>query len=285
MHQRWKFSIKPNVHSSSKSADIDTSGISIAFQFWSLLIVGILSLICSLFVFYRYLSNHTRLYALHNHFILLLMMTNIILILTDFSWMLDSLRQSGRALSATSPFSMIWWTVDFSLYNTQTLILAWASIERHILIFHSKMISTRKQKFYYHYLSYTILIIYLFTFYIGVIFLPPCKNEFNFNAVECGLNPCYLSIQFLVLWDLIIHNALPTLIIAIFSLPLLYRIISHKKTTSTTNSMAKISTVTLSLPYVACLSYLPNGTRQHRRIVPILTFLQHRRIYTRNITK
>ncbi len=73
------------------------------------------------------------------------------------------------------------------------------------------------------------IINYLFSFYIGVIFLPPYKNESNFNAVECVSNPCYLSIQFLLSWDLTTHNALPTLIIAIFSLALLYHIISHKK--------------------------------------------------------
>jgi hypothetical protein len=156
-------------------------------------------------------------------------MTNIILIITDVSWMLDSLRRPEHVLSATPTFCMIWWFLDFTLYNTQTVILAWASIERHILIFHSKLVLTRKGKILYHYLPPVILIIYLISFYIGVIFLLPCTNKFDFTTVECGANPCYLSLKLFSLWDLIVHSVLPSLIIAIFSLALLYRVIAQKK--------------------------------------------------------
>ena len=206
---------------------ISTREISNAFQFWTLLVLVILSLIFSLFLLRQYLSNRIRRYALHNHFILIILMINIILILTDISWMLDSLRHSGNVLSSTPSFCMIWWFVDLSLYNSQTVILAWASIERYILIFHSQVISTIKKKILYHYLPPVILFIYLFIFYICVIFIPPCNNKFEFTSVECGSNPCYLSIKFLALWDFILHNVLPNFIIMIFNLILLYRVIKQ----------------------------------------------------------
>jgi len=223
MREQWKFLM------TSKNAELPILNISNKFQFWSLLIVGIPSLICSLFILYQYLSNPVRRRALHNHTILIIIMANLILILTDFSWMLDSFRRPGHILSATPAFCMIWWFFDFTLYNTQTVILAWTSIERHILIFHSHLISTRKKKYYYHYLPPIILIVYLICFYIGVIFFPPCTNEFEFTSVECGSNPCYLNKIFLALWDSILHSVLPTFIIAIFSLALIYRVIAHKK--------------------------------------------------------
>lgn len=198
-------------------------------QFWLLLIFTISSLICSLFIIYRYLSNRTIRNGLHNHCILLIIIVNVLLIVTDVSWMLDNLRRAGRVLSPTPIFCLIWWLFDDCLYNIQTLVLAWASIERHILIFHSKYIITSRQKLFYHYLPPIILIIYLFTFHMGVLFFAPCKNEFNFNSIECGSNPCYLNIHFLVLWDIFVNNVIPTLIIAIFNIGLLYRVINQKK--------------------------------------------------------
>ncbi|CAF1428083.1 unnamed protein product [Rotaria sordida] len=229
MKQSWKILIKTNVHEREVSTDFYTGKISHTLQFWLLLIFGVPSLICSLFIFYQYLLDHTRRRALHNHVILLIIITNIILICTDFSWMLDSLRRSGHVLSATPTFCMIWWFFDYSLYTTQTVLLAWASIERHILIFHNKMVTTTKQKIFYHYLPPILILIYLSSFYAVVIFLPPCHNEFEYTSVECGSNPCFLSIKILALWDSIVNSALPTLIIAIFSLALIYRIIAQKK--------------------------------------------------------
>jgi hypothetical protein len=222
MKQQWKYLIQ------TKSIDLATPQVSYTLQFWSLLIFGIPSLICSLFIFYRYLSDSTQRHAIHNHTILIIVLTNIILIFTDFSWMLDSLRRPGHVLSATPAFCMIWWFFDFTLYNTQTVILAWASIERHILIFHSHLVSTTKKKFYYHYLPLIILLFYLVCYHIGIIFIPPCNNEFEFHLVECGANPCFLNIKILALWDSLIHSLIPTFIIAIFSLALIYRVIAQK---------------------------------------------------------
>jgi hypothetical protein len=327
MTEQWKFLI------TSKNAELPILHISTKLQFWSLLIFGIPSLICSLFILYQYLSDPIRRNAVQNHTILIILTSNIILIFTDFSWTLDSLRRPGHILSATPAFCMIWWFFDFTLYNTQTMILAWASIERHVLIFHSQLISTRKNKFYYHYLPPIILIIYLITFYIGIIFLPPCQNTFDFTSVECGSNPCYLNIKYLALWDAILHSVLPTFIIAVSSLALIYRVIAHKKRVRQPiqwrkhrrmaiqllslsavylflNFPLKIVmliqifeetgpqlgfgtqlyiffltySVTLSLPFVVCLSYLSNDKYQNQRISPTqITVSQHQRMYAREI--
>jgi len=167
--------------------------------------------------------------GLHNHSILLIIIINALLIITDVSWMLDNLRRSGRVWLSSPIFCLIWWFIDDSLYSIQTVILAWASIERHILIFHSKYVKTRKQKIFYHYLPPIILMIYLCSFHLSVLVFPPCENQFDFNEIECGANPCFLTIDFLTIWDLVAHDIIPTLIIAIFNIALLYRVISQKK--------------------------------------------------------
>lgn len=226
MKRIWMFS---NQAMLMKSGEIDTSDISYNLRFWLLLIFTVPSLICSFFIIHRYLSNQTMRHGLHNHSILLIIMINALLIVTDVSWMLDNLRQLGHVWSPTSAFCLIWWLIDDVLYSLQTVILAWASIERHILIFHSKYVITRKQRLLYHYLPPIILAIYLFSFHTSVLIFPPCKNKFYYDAIECGSNPCYVSIPFLSIWDMIVNSVIPTLIIAIFNITLLYRIIAQKQ--------------------------------------------------------
>jgi len=225
----WLFFKQPTLIQTLKAGEIITPEISYNLQFWILLIFVVPSLICSLFITYRYLSNQTMRHALHNHSILLIIIINVVLIITDVSWMLDNLRRSGHVWSPTSTFCLIWWVIDDSLYSMQTVLLAWASIERHILIFHSKYVVTKNQKIFYHYLPPIILMIYLFIFHTSVLISPPCENKFDFDALECGSNPCYLSIAFLAIWDVVVHDIIPTLIIAIFNVALLYRVIAQKK--------------------------------------------------------
>lgn len=221
--------IKSYRNISTKTGEFVELNISYSLQFWLLLVFTIPSFLCSLLIIYRYLFNHTKRNGLHNHSILLIIIINVLLIITDVSWMLDNLHHSGRVLSRTPEFCLIWWLFDDSLYNLQTVILAWASIERHILIFHSKYVITKRDRILYHYLPPMILMIYLFSFHISVLIFPPCKNHFDFDSVECGSNPCYLNIYALSLWDIFVNNVIPTLIIAIFNIALLYRVILQKK--------------------------------------------------------
>ena len=123
-----------------------------SLQFWLLLCFDVPSLTYSLFIFYHYLFDSKRRRALHNHLILL--------IITDVSWTLDSFRHSGRVRFPSPSFCMIWWFFDYSLFISQTGILAWVSIERHLLIFRSHLMSTRRKRVLSHYLPAALLVLY-----------------------------------------------------------------------------------------------------------------------------
>ncbi|CAF1031121.1 unnamed protein product [Adineta steineri] len=230
MEQERIISKRSLIHiKTAKVGEMDITHVSYNLRFWLLLFFAIFSFICSIFIIYRYLSNRKMRNGLHNHCIVLIIIINVLLIVTDIIWTLVSLHNTGRSPSATSSFCLIWWLFDDALYNSQTAILAWASIERHILIFHSKHVTTQKQKLIYHYLPPILLIIYIFTFHINVLFFQSCENSFNFNDLQCGSQPCYLGRNFLTIWDTIVNNAMPTVIITIFNFALLYRIIAQKK--------------------------------------------------------
>lgn len=214
-----------------KSLDEDRSRSQLSYnlQFWILLLFGVPSLICSLFILGNVFYDRAKRNALHNHLIILIIFLNLIIIVTDFSWMLDSLRHSGHVLSATPTFCLIWWFLDYTLYSSQTIILAWASIERHFLIFSSHFMSLRRNRIIYHYLPPMLLLVYTTIFYSAAIFAPLCQNRFDFHREECGSYPCFFQVRLLIVWDAFFHSVIPTLIIVICNVALIYRILVHKR--------------------------------------------------------
>lgn len=197
-------------------------------RFWLLLIFDIPSIICSLFVLYHLLINQKSRYALHNHTVILLLIIALLFQLTDIPWYLDFIRK-GSVSPATPARCLIWWLVDLGFYNTAALILAWTSIERHILVFHDRWILTKQKRLFVHYFPLFILISYSIIYYTYVIFFPPCQHTFIYTLPVCAASPCHLFHPILGLWEMGVHGCLSTILVAFFSLALLVRVIVHKR--------------------------------------------------------
>ena len=199
-----------------------------SLRFWLLLIFDIPSIICSVFVLYHLLINRKSRYALHNHTVILLLFIALLFQLTDIPWYLDFI-QKGSVLPAIPVRCLVWWLVNLGFYNTAALVLAWTSIERHILVFHDRWISTRKKRFFVHYLPLIVLISYSIIYYTIVIFFPPCQHTFIYTLPVCAASPCHLFHRFLGLWEMGVHGCLSTIFVAFFSLALLVRVIVYKR--------------------------------------------------------
>jgi len=202
--------------------------LSLSFQFWFLLICEIPSLICYFIVLTHILTKKTQRQALHNHSIIVLLFIALFVVLFDYSWTIDSCRRREVWLQ-TSAFCEVWLLLDYGFYNACTVVLAWASFERHILIFHSNLVVTRRGSIIIHYLPLIIILIYLTIFYTYVIFFPPCENEYDFTYPVCGAYPCYLTIGYLAMWDTIAHGIIPTLLIAVLNVGLFLGILWQKR--------------------------------------------------------
>jgi hypothetical protein len=107
--------------------------------------------------------------------------------------------------------------------------MAWASIKRHFFIFHPAMFTTRYHRILFHYtpILFTALV-YPVMFSIIIVFLYPCRNEFNMAAIFCGYS-CALKIPSIVIYARIAHNFVPTFIVVGCSLTLLARVIMQKR--------------------------------------------------------
>jgi hypothetical protein len=215
-----------NIRNSSLTDD-DALTANDAIKFWLYLVFLIPSLICSLFSLCYLLLHRTLRHALNNHAIIIVLFIGLIYEVTIYPWMLHYYHYRG-VWQRTEIFCTFWTFIDWGLYYTQTILFAWATIERHILIFHDGWLSTKKKRFFIHYLPLIVLTLYCLIYYIIVDFFPPCKNYFDDFYMLCVDSCLFYESYALYMWDTIVHQILPSLTIVISSIALLVRILWQK---------------------------------------------------------
>ena len=206
----------------------DEIAISRSVRFWLIVPFEIPSIICSLFVLYHLLFNRILRRALNNHVFIVLLFINLTAELTDIAWTVDYYR-TNVVWSATSGFCLLWMYFNEALFIATTMLVAWATIERHILIFHDQWVSNRTKRLAFHYFPLLFLLFYCLALHFIVIFFPPCENTFDYTQVICGHPLCFYDIRGAALWDVIVHDLVPAMLIIIFSVALLLRILFRKR--------------------------------------------------------
>ena len=223
--------------------------ISSSAHFWLYLIALVPSTACSLIALHHLLFHRAARRSLNNLVIIVLLLIGLVCQLTLYPWMLVYYSRAGewtRSLVLCS----IWGFTDWGLYLTQVIIFAWASIERHILIFHDKWVSTRRKRFAVHYLPLILLLLYCLIFYGVMYFFPPCENSIDQSLATCIL-PCLYNSHALNLWESIVHQIIPNTIIVVFNIVLLVRILWRK--------YRKMTIQLLSISLLYLIFFCPNA--------------------------
>jgi len=89
------------------------------------------------------------------------------------------------------------------------MLLAYAAIERHILIFHSSLVNTRRKRLiFFYYIPLSLTIIYGLCVYIILIFFGLCTIILNHCVVllviyDTTVN-CIFSVVLMILFNLIL---------------------------------------------------------------------------------
>ena len=120
-------------------------------------------------------------------------------------------------------FCAIWAFIDWSLYVLQLLLFSWASIERHILIFHDKWVSTKRRRFWIHFFPLIAIPTYWFVIYSYIYFYPSCPNNFDPTVMLC-VAACLYDDAVIRGLETFLHNTLPNIVIIVFSFGLLVRV-------------------------------------------------------------
>ncbi|CAF1581336.1 unnamed protein product [Didymodactylos carnosus] len=157
--------------------------------------------------------------------------------------------QSGES------YCKYWIIQKYSFDVIDLYLMAHASIERYLLIFHRCTIN--RHIYLLHYLPITISIIYPVLWYIGVILIYRCENHFNREQLVCG-GACYQFETFLGTFDWILNCTLPVVILTIVNIILIGRVLymkSKMQRTWKSNLKMLVQLVSISLLYI--LTWLP----------------------------
>lgn len=203
-------------------------GLSASFRFWSYLVLNTGSVLCTLFVLYHLLFDRALRRALHNHIVIILLIVGLIYELTDIPWILYA-NYTGQSMFSGETFYLIWIFVDLGVYAILLGLFAWATVQRHILIFHDRWISTKKRRLIVHYGPMFAIIIYHLIYWTLIQFVLPCGND-SHGSLDSGLFiPCLFNKSILGTWDLIFNQVIPIFTIVVFSIGLIVRVVLQKR--------------------------------------------------------
>ena len=221
----------------------------------------LMSIPCYLFMLYHLLTGKAARKALPNHAIVLILIFNLMSLIIDLSMTMDFMRR-GIVGSLTPALCLLHQYVTFGIWYGALSLMLWTSIERHILIFHSKLVSTARGRLLVHYTPLVLFSLYAPTLYFYLIFLYPCENVFDARNAICGL-PCFFEkIPAWFIWyDSFVHFIIPIFLIIVFGVLLLVRVLAQKRRLQQTitwhqNRKMIVQLILVSSSYlVFCLPY------------------------------
>ena len=240
----------------SYSSGYPEFSLSATARFWLLLIFEIPSLCCSLLVLFYLITDRTLRQSLHYHVIIALLVVGLFAQSIDVPFYLNFVR-INYILPASSITCLLWWFAATGISNITNLLMTWASIERHILVFHDRWLVTKQNRFFIHYLPLMLILLYGFIFYIVVLLIYSCDNTIAFDQDWC-LYPCYYNDGQLAIYDTIINSILPTPLIVLFCILLLIRVIHHKHTLQQAFGWRKYRSMIIQLFSICALFLLFN---------------------------
>ncbi|CAF1527111.1 unnamed protein product [Adineta ricciae] len=246
------------MNESNPEETFDTLEISLSrpIRFWLLLLTDCPSIICSFILLIHFFRNRIARQALNNHVVILLILFGLGTQLIDVPLYLTFIINSGIVKPSIPAICLIWWFIAFGLYNGEQILMAWASIERHILIFNDRSLTTKRGRFFAHYLPLILILSYIFIFYVYALFIFPCENTYSYDLPVCNAYPCYQDDPILGRWDFIGNNVLPAFLVAFFSITLLIRVIRQKQRLNQAIQWRKHRKMTIQLLSISTLNVI-----------------------------
>lgn len=209
------------------------------------------SLLAYLFITICIMTSKVFRSAPHNYVFLLILLISFLTVSIDIPISIDRYRPTPT-LRLTNSLCLFWWFVDlFTLYTSQFL-MAWASFERHLLIFHSNLLNKKWKRLCFHHLPPIIIIVYMFVFYFYAVFIYPCESSVDLEENACPYL-CYGGDSFLIIWEATFHGLVPTACTVLFNCALLLRILRSKTRLRQSVNWRKYRTMVFQLMSIAFL--------------------------------
>ena len=129
-------------------------------------------------------------------------------------------------------FCLFWLVYEYTLYSMILWLVAFASLERYLLIFHQQIVlKTKRRKFFVHYLPILFVILFCCVWDIYLILLYPCQQtQLDYSQLVCG-GSCYQFSEnsFLLMIDWTLSSLLPIFLVMLFNLILILHVLHQKR--------------------------------------------------------
>ena len=183
-----------------------------------------LSILCYMFVSYYFFTIPMIHRALNNHVIILMLIVYAIQTVFDTPLHLEYFRR-GFYWPPSLSYCFLLFMLDYVTYEIGLLLMVWASIERHILVFNASLFNTRTRRILGHYCPLAFCFIYPVIYYTYFILFYPCESYYDLLSLTC-IAACYLSASnTMAIYEFIANGFVPVCLIALFSTALLVRIV------------------------------------------------------------
>ncbi|CAF1426836.1 unnamed protein product [Adineta ricciae] len=187
----------------------------------------------------------------NNYSIIIILFISFITTSIDLPIRIDSY-SNHPILKRTKESCLFWWYIATSCYLAMSLLVAWSSLERHLLIFHSNIFNKKFKKIFFYYIPPILIILYIFTFYFFTIIIYPCENIFNEQTNVCPF-PCYFFDITLGMWELGGHSLFPTICILLLNCALVFRVYRSKRRLKQSTNWRKYRTMIFQLILIAII--------------------------------
>ena len=247
---------------SEMTATEDSSRVLYRVKFYLLLFIQIPSIITLLLIFAFFTRHRLLLREIRHQALLLLLAINFIELSFDLPMPMHFYRIGH--VSPSTPAYCTWWTFfEYTLEVTSALLMATLSIQRHILVFHERLLRTPWTCALLHYLPLLFCLIYPFTLYTVLILFYPCDGaQWDYSSNVCGFANCHLVYnKMLATFDWAAHNGFPTVVIIVANIALIFRVVKQKSRRQQRMVWKKQRRLTLQLLSVSALflvAWLPS---------------------------
>jgi hypothetical protein len=118
------------------------------------------------------------------------------------------------------------------MYSVTLWLMALLCLERYLLIFYKQVVmKNRKRRFFLYYVPVTLIILFVFFWYLYLVALYPCaQTQFDFTQSVCGF-PCYKAVGSVMVQntDWALADLLPVFLTICFVFILIYHVLYQKQ--------------------------------------------------------
>jgi hypothetical protein len=166
---------------------------------------------------------------------------------------------TGTIWPPTVTYCYIYNFVDYYFFLVSFLLLTWASIERHIFIFHKQFFNSHIKRLLGHYIPLAFCCIYPLVYYVGFMYFYPCDNYYDVSIANCAVN-CFLRIsKIMAIYEQAVYGFTPIFLIYIFNIALIIRVIRQKHRVGQEVTWSRNRKMTLQLLCISCLAFFTNS--------------------------